>query len=142
MDERAAVVAIAAALDRWYALLGRQYGPLSRPPRRLLAAVAGQGGVRVGDLAARLGLTTAGATRMVDTLESLGYAQRVRLPDVDQRQVHVTLTPQGAAALEEADLAFQEAVEATLASLTPTERATLARLLATIGGVPAGVTPH
>lgn len=126
--------AIARGLDRWWGSLGREFGPLSRPQRRTLHALAdreaaGQA-TRVGDLAATLGLTTAGATRMLDTLEGLGYATRYRPTDADQRQVHVALTPAGRAALAEADRAFNDRVAASLTPLTDAERQTLAALLA------------
>jgi DNA-binding MarR family transcriptional regulator len=54
----------------------------------------------VGGIAAQVQLTTAGATRMLDTLETLGYATRYNSPNVDQRQVYVALTLVGRAALE------------------------------------------
>ncbi len=126
-------VRIAHALDRLYTRLGRQYGPLSRPLRRalrLLAAREESGEPsRVGDLAAGLELTTAGATRLLDRLEELEYAERYRTEGQDQRQVGVRLTPAGRAALAEADAAFVARAHAALAPLTPTERATLAALL-------------
>src|SRR5438105_1467214 len=43
MDDPSTIGAIARGLERWYALLGRQFGPLSRPQRRVLAAVANGG---------------------------------------------------------------------------------------------------
>jgi len=123
-------VAIAQALDRWTEKVGRQFGPLSRGKRRMLLAVAaGSGGVRVSDLAARLDVTPAGATRMIDTLEKLGYVQRFQRPDTDQRQVHVALTPSGATALEAANRAFAESVRTTLAGLSAEDLGRLAALL-------------
>lgn len=124
---------IAHALDRLYTQLGRQYGPLSRPLRRalrLLAAREERGApARVGDLAAGLELTTAGATRLLDRLEELGYAERYRAQGQDQRQVGVRLTAAGREALAEADAAFAARARATLAPLTATERERLAALL-------------
>src|SRR5437867_1648250 len=132
MDGSSTNSTIARGLERWYALLGRQFGPLSRPQRRVLTAVAGGDEVRVGDVADRVGMTTAGATRMIDTLEALGYVRRFRLPTADQRQVYVALTPEGAHALEQADRIFLERVQATVGELSADERATLARLLEAI----------
>ncbi len=126
------VVAIAHALDEWYALLGRQFGPLSRPQRRMLRLLDEEQTVRVGDLAEVLGLTTAGTTRMLDKLEALGYARRARVPQSDQRQVYATLTPAGKQALLVADRIFLERVQATLLVLDEEERATLASLLRTM----------
>jgi DNA-binding MarR family transcriptional regulator len=123
------MVAIARALDDWYTLLGRQFGPLSRPQRRMLRLLHLEQGVRVGDLGEALGLTTAGTTRMLDKLETLGYASRSRDQASDQRQVYVTLTPAGQQALENAEAVFLARVQSTLGALDETERATLAHLL-------------
>jgi DNA-binding MarR family transcriptional regulator len=124
---------LAHALDDWYVRIGRQFGPLTRSQRRILRLIADASGLRVGDVAERHGLTTAGATRMVDKLEALGYARRYRAPREDQRHVRVALTPAGAEALRDADRVFVQAVGATLATLTAAERATLADLLHKIG---------
>ena len=122
-------VAIAYALDEWYTLLGRQFGPLSRPQRRMLHLLDEQKGIRVSEIAEALGLTTAGTTRMLDKLESLGYARRARVAQSDQRQVYVTLTQVGKQALQMADMVFLERVQGTLRVLDEGERATLAYLL-------------
>jgi DNA-binding MarR family transcriptional regulator len=127
---------IARGLEQWYALLGRQFGPLSRPQRRVLAAVVRADEVRVGDLAEATGMTTAGATRMVDTLESLGYVRRFRLPHADQRQVYVALTAEGRTALAEAERVFVSRVQATVDALSDDERRLLARLLEAIAAGP------
>jgi len=127
------IAEIAHALDDWYSGLGRQYGPLSRPQRRMLRLIAAGPPVRVGDLAEGLGLTTAGATRMLDTLESLGYASRVRGAEkTDQRQVYVALTAAGADALRAADAVYLARVASRARRLTDDERAQLARLLRTM----------
>jgi DNA-binding MarR family transcriptional regulator len=133
MSEKRSDGAIARGLDHWWTSLGREFGPLSRPQRRTLHTladreVAGQV-TRVGDIAAQLQLTAAGATRMLDTLEALGYATRYRSPTEDQRQVYVALTLVGRAALDQSDRAFYERVAASLAPLTGAERQTLATLL-------------
>jgi DNA-binding MarR family transcriptional regulator len=126
------IVAIAQGLDDWNSLLGRQFGPLSRPQRRMLRLLDLEQGVRVGDLGEELGLTTAGTTRMLDKLEMLGYASRARDQKTDQRQVYVTLTSTGQQALKEADKVFLERVQSTLSILNETELSTLTRLLRTI----------
>ncbi|MEO8970775.1 MAG: MarR family transcriptional regulator [Ktedonobacteraceae bacterium] len=129
LDNIAEITAIASGLDRWYDQLGRQFGPLSRPQRRMLRLLSMDTKVRVSDLSEELGVTTAGTTRMLDKLESLGYAARSRMDQYDQRQVYVTLTPEGAVALHEAEGIFLERVQAILNRLSPAERATLAHLL-------------
>ena len=137
--------AIARDLDRWWNSLGREFGPLSRPQRRVLRTLAdreaaGQA-TRVGDLATLLRLTTAGATRMLDTLEGLGYVRRYRASGADQRQVYIALAPPGVAALAEADRAFYQQVRASLAALGESERRTLADLLARLDLTPAPDQP-
>lgn len=126
------IVAIANALDDWYTSLGRQFGPLSRPQRRTLHLLSKEQEMRVSDLAETLGQTTAGATRMLDKLESLGYAVRTRGAYSDQRQVYVTLTAAGQQALNIADTVFCERVQISLGGLNESECATLARLLHTM----------
>ena len=123
---------IAHALDEWYARLGRQFGPVTRPQRRMLRLLSVDTRVRVSDLGEQLGLTTAGTTRMLDKLEALGYAARSRADQHDQRQVYVTLTPAGALALREAEDVYLERMQALLSRLTPAERAKLAQLLRAI----------
>lgn len=127
--EEGQIALIAAALDHWYADMGRQFGPLSRPQRRMLRLLSTDTPVRVGDLGEQLGLTTAGTTRMLDKLEELGYALRSRSEQHDQRQVYVTLTPQGTTALQEADQVFLTRMHTYLRHLNAEERNTLADLL-------------
>jgi DNA-binding MarR family transcriptional regulator len=126
------IVTIARALDDWYTLLGRQFGPLSRSQRRMLRLLNTVDAVRVGDLAEKLGLTTAGATRMLDKLESFHYAARSRDPRSDQRQVYVTMTPAGQEALRQADDAFLARIQETLGFLASDEQSALAHLLHTM----------
>jgi MarR family transcriptional repressor of emrRAB len=127
------VVTIAQALERWNTYLGRQFGPLSRPQQRVLRLLTDrqvqQEMVRVGDLAEPLGVTTAGITRMLDTLEGLGYITRSRTPNTDQRQVYVTLTDAGAQALQVADQVLLGRVQVLIEHLDASERDELAILL-------------
>jgi DNA-binding MarR family transcriptional regulator len=135
------IVTIAQGLDDWYALLGRQFGPLSRPQRRMLRLLDLAQGVRVGDLGKDLELTTAGTTRMLDKLEALGYALRVRNQISDQRQVYVTLTSAGKQALQDADAIFFARVQSALHVLDEAERATLANLLHKMNSYASAQTP-
>jgi DNA-binding MarR family transcriptional regulator len=128
------IEAVARALDECYARIGRQFGPLSRPQRRMLHLLITKDQVRVSDLATRLGLTTAGSTRMLDTLEAQGYARRMRRPETDQRQVYVSLTPAGKEALRQADLIFLGRVADLVQSLSPAGRVVLAQLLGKVSG--------
>ena len=106
--------AIARALDLWNSRLGRQFGPLSRPQRRALRTLndlsAAKPSVRVTDLAERLGVTSAGATRMLSKLEDFGYINRTREPEGDQREVLVALTSLGTQALQAANDVYFERV--------------------------------
>ncbi|MBV9256388.1 MAG: MarR family transcriptional regulator [Ktedonobacteraceae bacterium] len=127
------VVTIAQALERWNTYLGRQFGPLSRPQQRTLRLLADRQGqqetVRVSDLAEPLGLTTAGITRMLDTLEGLGYITRSRSPHTDQREVYVTLTDAGTQALQVANQVLLERIQVLMENLDARERADLVTLL-------------
>jgi DNA-binding MarR family transcriptional regulator len=123
------IAEIAALLDTWHTRLGRQFGPLSRPQRRMLGLLRAGAPVRVGDLAEQLGLTTAGTTRMLDKLEGPGYVARARATDSDQRQVFVSLTEAGAQALAASDAVFLERVHVSLSGLSVTERVMLEQLL-------------
>lgn len=130
--------AVAGALDHWWGSLGREFGPLTRPQRRALRLLADRAArdqpTRVGDLAALLQFTTAGATRLLDTLVAQGYATRYRAPDTDQRQVYIALTTPGRDALEQSDRVFAALVAASLAPLSDAERQMLATLLARLTG--------
>ncbi len=123
------VAEIASILDAWHTSLGRQFGPLSRPQRRVLRLLRDGASLRVGELADQLGVTTAGTTRMLDKLEELGYVIRSRTSNSDQRQVYVSLSPAGKKALEAADDVYLERVRLSLSGLTETERAILEQLL-------------
>lgn len=123
------VVAIAHAPDDWNIW---QFGPLSRPQRRMLQHLHTEQVVRVSDLGEKLELTTAGTTRMLDKLEALGYAVRSRDPQSDQRQVYVTLTARGKQVWAEANEAFLVRIRNTLRALDETEQSTLARLLSAV----------
>src|SRR5258708_15982749 len=87
--DTAEVAAIAHALDEWYTRLGRQFGPLTRPQRRMLRLLQVDTMVRVGDLGEQLGLTTAGTTPMLDKLETIGYAAPSRPPHHHPPQVYM-----------------------------------------------------
>ncbi len=129
---------IARSLDRWAHQIGRQLGPLSRRQRRTLRALhdlsADESQVRVSDIAGDLGITTAGATRMLNKLEELGFVARSREPHGDQREVAVSLTPSGAQALVEADDVYFERVGEALQRLDPEEQRRLAHLLGNLTG--------
>jgi DNA-binding MarR family transcriptional regulator len=126
-------MAIARALDLWFSGLGRQFGPLSRRQRYTMRALTElgreTGSVRAGDLAEFLGITSAGATRMLNRLEDDGYISRFRNPNADQREVYIAPTEAGIDALRAANEVYFERVEGYLDRLDDGERDALARLL-------------
>ena len=120
---------IAERLDALSLQLGREFGPLSRSKRRALLLLANVPSMRVGDLAEQLGLTSAGATRMLDNLEAQEYATRSRMPLADQREVYIALTETGREALTQANAVYLARISASATRLTLEERNTLAGLL-------------
>ena len=96
---------------------------------RALDLLAEHGGLRVGELADRVGIDDATATRLVDRLEEMGVASRQS--DVgDRRATTVALTPAGeevvAGIAKQRQLFFCDVLDA----LEPAERAELVRLTA------------
>ena len=97
-------------------------------PTRLaaLAALAhAETGLRAGDLAARMGITPASMSRLIDILVEAGWADRSRDPE-DARAVLLTLTDPGRREIEELRRDNVASLAADLASLDPAERAVLA----------------
>jgi len=125
--------AIGRALDLWNNRLGREFGPLSRRQRRALLTLhdlsVSRPTVRVSDMADRLGVTSAGATRMLSKLEESGYISRSRQPEGDQREVFIGLTEAGSQALRQANEVYFERVGQALSALGAEDQALLARLL-------------
>jgi DNA-binding MarR family transcriptional regulator len=96
---------------------------------RALDLLAEHGGLRVGELADRVGIDDATATRLVDRLEEMGVASRKS--DVgDRRATTVALTPAGeevvAGIAKQRQLFFCDVLDA----LEPAEREELVRLTA------------
>jgi DNA-binding MarR family transcriptional regulator len=91
----------------------------------------------MGGLAGFMSCDASYATALVDALENLGYVER-RTSSTDRRVKHVHLTAAGAAAQEKA-LDVLATPPTALQRLDPSERRTLARLLAKLGAdQPAG----
>jgi DNA-binding MarR family transcriptional regulator len=93
---------LAETVERLIAVIIRQRGAIPGPePRQLtttqalaLLALADARRLRLGVLADRIATTDATASRTVDTLESAGFARRVRDP-LDGRGITVEITPAG-----------------------------------------------
>jgi DNA-binding MarR family transcriptional regulator len=96
---------------------------------RALDLLAEHGGLRIGELADRVGVDDTTATRLVDRLEDLGVAER-RSAEGDRRAILVALTPAGrelvAGVTAQRQLFFCD----VLAALEPDEREQLVRLTA------------
>ena len=102
-------------------------GKLTPSKLRALDLLAEHGGLRVGELAAGVGIDDATATRLVDRLEGLGVVARTSEPD-DRRATMVALTPAGeelvAGVAAQRQLFFCDILDA----LEPDERGELVRL--------------
>ena len=86
-------------------------------------------GCRVHDIAAELGITTGGTSKLVDRIEASGYCRRLPNP-ADRRSSLLELTPEGQRVLDEAGVAFDDELRRLLGSAVP-ER-TLRQFAATL----------
>jgi DNA-binding MarR family transcriptional regulator len=86
-------------------------------------------GCRVYDIAAELGTTTGGTSKLVDRIEANGYCRRLPNP-ADRRSSLLELTPGGRRVLDEACVAFDDELRRLLGSAVP-ER-TLRQFAATL----------
>jgi DNA-binding MarR family transcriptional regulator len=104
-------------------------GELTMTPTKLQAldAISEGGGVRVGELAERIGIDETTATRLVDRLEAAGVAER-RSSAADRRVIVVGLTPAGVVLVREVAQRRQRFLCEVLTALDPDERADLVRL--------------
>ncbi|WP_330473293.1 MarR family winged helix-turn-helix transcriptional regulator [Terrabacter sp. C0L_2] len=81
-----------------------------------------------GELSRRCRVTAGATTQRVQAMESLGLVERVR-EEPDRRTVHVQLTSEGLARLDEIFADVMAGDERLLAGLTPADRTSLERLL-------------
>ena len=91
-------------------------------------------GCRVFDIAGELGITTGGASKLVDRIEAGGYCRRMPNP-ADRRSSLLELTPEGRRMFAEAGKAFDDELQRRLGAAVPERTlrqfaATLARLRA------------
>jgi len=89
---------------------------------------------RVYDIAAELGITTGGTSKLVDRIEASGYCRRSPNPD-DRRSSLLALTPEGRRLFAEAGKAFDDELQRRLGAAVPERTlrqfaSTLARLRA------------
>jgi DNA-binding MarR family transcriptional regulator len=130
------VAAFAAAVDDFMRASRRARGRLANEAHislsqfHLLEPLAGAVvPLGVGELATMAGVTAPTATRMLASLEREGLVER-RTCTADRRIVHVALTADGLARVQEKRERIQTRREQLYLSLTPGERKQAARLLA------------
>ena len=75
------------------------------------------GSCRVYDIATELGITTGGASKLIDRVEANGFCRRRANPD-DRRSSLLELTPAGKKLLSEAGRAFDDELERRLGGLS------------------------
>ena len=96
--------------------------------RTLRVISKGESPIRMGELAAALGVVPRSATGLVDALEQAGLVERTVDP-ANRRAVLVTLTPRGRDMQHQMALARQRAGDGIFGALDTPERRTLADLL-------------
>jgi DNA-binding MarR family transcriptional regulator len=103
-------------------------------PTKLRALdVLAEGGARVGELAAQVGVDETTATRLVDRLEALGLVERRSLP-ADRRVTVVGLTAAGEKLVAAVAVRRERFFCEVLSELEPDERVELVRLTAKAAG--------
>jgi DNA-binding MarR family transcriptional regulator len=93
---------------------------ISLAQSRLLRVLARDGALPAGRLAARLGISAASGTQMIDGLESRGLLERTRSGS-DRRSVTIELTPAGQERAVQALEQHRRLFESALADLSPDE---------------------
>ena len=108
-------------------------GPVDLSPHdgRALRVVGRHGPTRLGVVAEHLRIAPRSATDVIDRLEERSLVAREPDPD-DRRAMTVQLTPQGEAVLAQVDAARRAGAQQFFGDLTAAERASLARMLATL----------
>jgi DNA-binding MarR family transcriptional regulator len=132
-----------AALDEFFGAVRRSRaraakqvgaGELTQSQFQLLGAFADAAERQVGELAEAAGVAAPTATRMLDGLERAGIVER-RPSDSDRRAVTVRLTAKGRRLTDRRRQLVAEKREALYASLSPSERRQVERLLRRLAAV-------
>jgi DNA-binding MarR family transcriptional regulator len=76
------------------------------------------GGCRVYEIAAELGITTGGASKLIDRIEADGFCRRRPNPE-DRRSSLLELTPAGRKVLQAASRAFDDELNRRLGGMSP-----------------------
>ncbi len=117
------------------ASVARRHG-LSHAALNALAVIEGNGSpMAVGEVGVRVHITSGTMTSVLDTLERLGYIERLKDRD-DRRRVLVDVTPEAQAVL---DRLLPEVVQTTTAVLDGFEVEELTGLLGTLARVRAAI---
>lgn len=90
-----------------------------------------EGGVRVKDIAAELGITPGAVSQIVSTLESSGYLSRAECPD-DRRSVMVKLSESGMEVRRTLDREFDRVSREMFRNVQPGDLSTFRRVLRTM----------
>jgi DNA-binding MarR family transcriptional regulator len=123
-------------IEIWNAVDGRLRSEFGLPLTHFepMSVIGRLPGCRVYDIAAELGITTGGTSKLVDRIEASGYCRRLPNP-ADRRSSLLELTAEGQRVLDEAGVAFDGELQRLLGSAVPERTlrqfaATLARLRA------------
>jgi DNA-binding MarR family transcriptional regulator len=113
---------------------------LTSPQALALRAIVREGPLRIGSLAAALGVSVPTASRTADALAARGLARRAPDPE-DARAVRVCATPRGRREHEQRRARFVEALERLMEELPDDERRQLAESLETLSRLLASREP-
>lgn len=122
--------AIKRAQVRVYEILFSILGPDALSPGRMtaLCIIGNQPGVNQTELAEMLGITRAGAVKVIDTLQQLGYVERHAIPG-NRRSYALAATDKGLAELKRLTQLNRQCEQAISSQLSAQERQTLLALL-------------
>jgi MarR family transcriptional regulator, organic hydroperoxide resistance regulator len=93
-----------------------------------MSVIARRGSCRVYEIASELGITTGGASKLIDRIEADGFCRRRPNPD-DRRSSLLELTPAGRKVLQSATKAFDDELERRLGGMSSR---TVEQLLSTL----------
>lgn len=123
-------------IEIWNGVDGRLRAEFNLPLTHFepMSVIDRLGTCRVYEIASELGITTGGASKLIDRIEAAGFCRRRPNPD-DRRSSLLELTPAGRKVLQAADRAFDDELKRRLGGLAPKAveqlLSTLTRLRAT-----------
>lgn len=122
--------AVKRAQVRTYEMLFSILGPDALSPGRMtaLSIVATKQGINQSELAEMLGITRAGVVKVVDTLESLRFVERQKVPD-NRRSYALVVTKAGLDELRRLSVLTQRYEEKIASRISKAERRQLMNLL-------------